>query len=61
MYAVQYLPDWLPGTNFKRVAKELRSKSAKILNDPFNELMSSMVCSTFALFFTVSGIAHSVH
>jgi hypothetical protein len=48
---VRHLPDWLPGTRFKHAARECSKHVEKMLNDPFNALMSVIVSLDLACCF----------
>lgn len=37
MYLVQYLPEWIPGVQFKKVAREGRELQERIRNDGWSK------------------------
>lgn len=43
---MKYLPDWFPGTGFKRVARQMRADLEELYDVPFNYVLSEMVSST---------------
>jgi cytochrome P450 len=40
---VKYMPDWMPGAGFKKIAKRYRYNTEKFYDDPFNFAKSQMV------------------
>jgi hypothetical protein len=40
--AVQYIPDWLPGTRFKALARETRDKFKVCIDGPFEYVKNAM-------------------
>lgn len=41
--SVQYLPGWLPGAGFKRVAEVMRKHREDLVNEPFETVKKEMV------------------
>ncbi|PVG03919.1 cytochrome P450, partial [Serendipita vermifera] len=39
---MRYIPDWFPGANFKRLAKEWRAINNVMLSKPYNEVKAQM-------------------
>ena len=43
---MKHLPDWLPGTGFKREAKSIREYADRMLNEPLDLAIKRMVRPT---------------
>ncbi|PVG03921.1 cytochrome P450 [Serendipita vermifera] len=43
---LQYIPDWFPGANFKRLAKEWSDTKDVLLSKPYNEVKEQMAAGT---------------
>ena len=41
---LKYVPEWMPGATFKRVAREMRVKLNYIMDMPFEKVLKDMVC-----------------
>lgn len=44
-YSVKHVPDWFPGTGFKRRARHGKKLSYEMVNAPFNMVKQDLVCS----------------
>lgn len=40
---LQYVPDWMPGTGFKKVAREIREQLLQLMEGPYQETLRRMV------------------
>ncbi|KAL1725532.1 cytochrome P450 [Schizophyllum commune] len=45
--ALKYVPDWMPGAGFKRVAREWRPRAQGIVDRPFEEVKKSLTDGSF--------------
>lgn len=43
IFAVKYVPSWMPGAGFKKQAKEWRGLAEKMLNSPFDMVNRKIV------------------
>jgi hypothetical protein len=41
---LKYIPEWMPGATFKRVAREIRAELDHIIEMPFENVLKDMVC-----------------
>ncbi|KAF9445054.1 cytochrome P450 [Macrolepiota fuliginosa MF-IS2] len=39
---LKHIPDWMPGTDFKRAAHEAHDQAARLLEEPFQEMQNKM-------------------
>jgi hypothetical protein len=42
---LKYVPSWMPGTNFKRLAARWRALNVEVLNKPYEHVKESLVSS----------------
>ena len=42
-FAVKYVPEWVPGAGFQKIAREYRKSAMSLLNDPFQLVKDQMV------------------
>jgi hypothetical protein len=47
-FAVKYLPEWLPGTGFKKLAREYSANIEKLVQGPFDFTRSEIVSAATA-------------
>ncbi|KAJ7880182.1 cytochrome P450 [Mycena leptocephala] len=52
IHALKYVPDWVPGAEFKRRAKQWKKVTRDLLNIPFSETKRSISEGTAAMSFT---------
>jgi len=43
---VKYVPKWLPGASFKRIAASMRKELDTLYDVPFDFVKNEMVCSS---------------
>lgn len=46
---LKYVPGWIPGVTFKRVAREIHRQITNVIEDPYQKALSKMVTPPPAL------------
>lgn len=44
---MKYIPEWMPGAKFQRLAKEWRELATRVVMDPFKKVKQDIVRSSF--------------